>query len=60
MKKSKQELNLSTYKINIVSLRSSKIKEAYRYLSNKYKDDIEISYTHPLLLEITKKGINKG
>jgi hydroxymethylpyrimidine pyrophosphatase-like HAD family hydrolase len=38
----------------------SKIEKLYRCLTKKYKHQLEVSYTHPLLLEITAKNVNKG
>lgn len=60
LQKSKSNIALSSYKINIMSFSPSKIKAIRKYLISKYSNDLEISYTHPLLLEITKKNINKG
>jgi hydroxymethylpyrimidine pyrophosphatase-like HAD family hydrolase len=43
-----------------MSLSTSKIKTIREYLTSKYGNELEVSYTHPLLLEVTKKGVNKG
>ena len=60
LKKSKKAIYMSSYKINIMSFSPSRIKRLYKYLINNFSKSIEVSYTHPLLLEITAKGINKG
>jgi hydroxymethylpyrimidine pyrophosphatase-like HAD family hydrolase len=60
LKKSKISVELPAYKINIMSFSKKKIKFIHDYLLNKYPYELEVSYTHPLLLEITEKDVNKG
>jgi hydroxymethylpyrimidine pyrophosphatase-like HAD family hydrolase len=43
-----------------MSFSAKRIKSLYRTLVSGYANSVEVSYTHPLMLEITKAGINKG
>jgi hydroxymethylpyrimidine pyrophosphatase-like HAD family hydrolase len=52
--------DLSSYKLNILSFRKSKIIKALAELENKYKGVLTFSHSHPKLIEINLFNVNKG
>lgn len=51
---------MSSYKINIMSFSKNKISKVLKFLQEKYSDKLTFSYSHPRLIEINFKNIDKG
>lgn len=60
IKKIKKNENLESYKINLLSFSRKKIKSVYEFLISRYGEFYDVAFTSKNLIEITKKGINKG
>jgi hydroxymethylpyrimidine pyrophosphatase-like HAD family hydrolase len=52
--------DLSSYKLNILSFRKSKITKALYELKQKYNDILTFSHSHSRLIEVNLNNTNKG
>jgi hydroxymethylpyrimidine pyrophosphatase-like HAD family hydrolase len=52
--------DLSAYKINLMSFNKNNITKALKILKTQYADKLTFAHSHPKLVEINLKNINKG